>query len=201
MGQRHPRTRATPAVVSRGRKQGHPRKHPTLARTYQEHNPSKPAVDARGVPSIEQLAHLDAKPGDKQSPPQAVSCLAASRAAARAASPCPSARSPATSDKRERDHGRQALAAARRRLDTQPSARAGCAGRMDGAGPMGNAQRAPPFGAPFERARVGVNGTRWAAVKPAHPKIGRELAAFQSRPAGSSRIAQRSGRSRSAPTA
>jgi hypothetical protein len=51
--------------VSRGRKQGHPRKHPTLARTYQEHNPSKPAVDARGVPSIEQLAHLGGKTGDK----------------------------------------------------------------------------------------------------------------------------------------
>jgi hypothetical protein len=163
MGQRHPRTLATPAVVSRRRKQGHPRKHPTLARTYQEHNPSKPAVDARGVPSIEQLAHLGGKTGDKQSPPQAVSCLAAFRAAARAASPCPSARSPATCDKRERDHGRQALAAARLRLHAAFGARWVRAGRtchFDRAGRMGNAQRAPPFGAPFERASVAINGTR-----------------------------------------
>jgi hypothetical protein len=42
---------------------------PRWPRTYQEHNPSKPAVDAREVPSIEQLEQFDAKIGAKQSPP------------------------------------------------------------------------------------------------------------------------------------
>ena len=108
MGQRHPRTQATPVVVSRGRKQGHPRKHPTLARTYQEHNPSKPAVDAREVSSIEQLEQFDAKIGDKQSPPQAVSYFDPERQPE--PPPWPSALSPAMCDMGERDHGRQAVA-------------------------------------------------------------------------------------------
>jgi len=115
-GNRHLRTSATPAM-SRGPDEGHPRSYSTLARTYQGHLPSKPSVDAREIPSIEQLEQVDAKTGDEPSPPQAVSCLNPSGGR----HPWPSARSPATRDTASVIiWAGGGAAGARRRFDTQP---------------------------------------------------------------------------------
>ena len=68
MGQRQPRTSATPRAVSRGPGKGHPGEYSTSAGTHREHFPSKPSARPERFPQSSNWSIVGRKTGAWHSP-------------------------------------------------------------------------------------------------------------------------------------